>query len=221
MSITLVIVLITVLVSIGGFSNSKIIDDLIFYPPSVARGQFYRFFTHGLIHADVAHLGFNMLALYSFGEVLEKVVFAHNCYFGDKAWWFYIILYLGGLLVASIPDMIKHRNDYHFRSLGASGAVTAVIFSNVILLPKMGIGFPFLPGVSIPGYIYGVIYLGISAYLDKRGGGNINHGAHLWGGIFGIVFTIVMVTLFGHINVWDNFVEQMQASRPFLPYCDN
>ncbi len=220
LSITLIIVIITCLVSIGGFSNQKIIDDLIFYPPSVARGQYYRFFTHGLIHADVAHLAFNMIALYSFGEVLEKVVFTHACYFGMRGPVFYVILYLGGLLFASIPDQIKYRNSYQFRSLGASGAVTAVIFGNVILLPKMGIGFPFIPNLSIPGYIYGVLYLGVSAYLDKRGGGHINHSAHLWGGLFGLAFTIIMVSVFGHVNVWDNFIEQMQASRPFLPYCD-
>ena len=218
-TITLVIVIITCLVSIGGFSNQKVIDDLIFHPPSISRrNQYYRFITHGLIHADFIHLAFNMLALYSFGEVLEQL-FNYECIFGINGKIFFILLYVGGLIVASIPDYIRYRNNYQFRSLGASGAVCGVVFAAVVLLPKSGVGFAFIPGVSIPGYLFAVLYLAYCIYLDKKDNSKINHSAHLWGSLFGLVFTIVFVTLFGQINIWENFMEQLKASKPFLPDC--
>lgn len=220
LSITLIIVIITCLVSIGGFSNQKIIDDLIFYPPAANRGQIYRLITHGLIHADPFHLIFNMVALYSFGEAVEKALFSNHCFFGDMGKWVFLLLYMAGLAVASLPDLIKHRDSYHFKSLGASGAVSAVVFSSILLLPKLGVGIAFIPGIQIPGYIFAVLYLIISAYFDKKGGGKVNHGAHLWGAVFGLMFTFLAVTFFTQINVWENFKEQLQASKPFLPYCN-
>ncbi|MBI1341720.1 MAG: rhomboid family intramembrane serine protease [Terrimonas sp.] len=219
-SITLVIVIITCAISISGFSNQRVIDDLIFYPPAIqGRNQYYRFISHGFIHADIGHLAFNMIALYSFGETLE-LLYNYNCLFGNKGKLFYILLYFLGLIAASVPDFFKHRDSYHFRSLGASGAVSAVIFSSIVLLPTSGIGIIFIPGINIPGYIFAIIYLAVSAYLDRKGGGNINHGAHISGAIFGIVFTLVFVSLFGHINIMDNFIDQIRAAKPFLPDCN-
>ncbi|MEO7924224.1 MAG: rhomboid family intramembrane serine protease [Chitinophagaceae bacterium] len=219
LSITLIIVIITSLVSIGGFNNQKIIDDLIFYPPAVKRGQWYRLVTHGLIHADGFHLIFNMIALYSFGEAVEKALFSYSCFFGTNGKWIFLLLYITGLIVASIPDLVKHRDSYHFRSLGASGAVSAVVFSSILLLPKLGVGLAFIPGIQIPGYIFAVLYLIISAYLDKKGGGKVNHGAHLWGAVYGLLFTYIAVNFFTDINIIENFKEQLQAPKPFLPSC--
>jgi len=217
LSITLVICIITVLVSIGAFNNQKITDDLIFYGPAIStRRQWYRMWTHGLIHADAAHLIFNMIALYSFGTGLERA-FSSDCIFGSLGKIMYIILYLTGLAAASLPDLMKHKDDYHFRSLGASGAVSAIIFASIVILPTVGVGVIFIPGVRIPGYLFAVLYLAISYYLDKRGGGNINHGAHMWGPIYGLLFTIAFVTAMGHLNLIDNFKEQLQASNPFIP----
>jgi Uncharacterized membrane protein (homolog of Drosophila rhomboid) len=209
-TITLVIVVLTVVVSLMGFNNSKIIDNLIFYGPAIAqRNQYYRFITCGLIHADFMHLAFNMLALYSFGVILERQFFASPQIFGREAGVYYLMLYVGGLIVSSMPDYFKHRDNYYFRSLGASGAVSAVIFSCIVLYPRLPISFFFLPG--IPGWLFGLLYMIISAYLNKQGGGNINHGAHLWGAVYGMVFTVLFVSLKGNINVWENFLYNLRG----------
>lgn len=210
-SITLVIAAITVIVSLLGFNNPRVIENLVFYGPAISkRRQYYRFITCGLIHADFMHLAFNMLAFYSFGIGLEKGLFASPDLFGDDAPVYFTLLYIGGLITSSVPDYFKHRDNYYFRSLGASGAVSAVIFSSIVLLPTSPIYFIFLPGIPIPGWVFGIAYVGISAYLDKQGKGNINHGAHLWGAVFGIIFTIVFVSLKGDINVWDNFINSIR-----------
>ncbi len=208
-TVTLAITIITTAVSIWGFSSPKVIDDLIFFGPAISKQkQYYRFVTHGLIHADIMHLAFNMLAFYSFSDVLEKYFFASDLIFGKDGKWYLLMLYLGGLIIASIPDYYKHKDDYTFRSLGASGAVSAIIFAAIVLYPTLPISIMFIP-YGIPGWIFGILYILISAWLDKRGGGRINHGAHLWGAIFGIVYTVVFVSLKGHINIWQNFIHQI------------
>ncbi|WP_460762493.1 rhomboid family intramembrane serine protease [Niabella terrae] len=208
-SITLIITIATVLVSLWGFSNQKIIDDLIFYGPAISsRRQYYRFITAGFIHADFMHLAFNMFAFYSFGRILEKTAFAAPEIFGKDAPIYFSMLYLGGLIVSSIPDYFKHKDNYYFRSLGASGAVSSVIFACIVLFPTLPISIMFLP-IGIPGWIFGLLYLLLTAYLDKRGGGNINHSAHLWGALFGVVFMVVFVSLKGEINIWQNFIYQI------------
>jgi membrane associated rhomboid family serine protease len=194
LSITLIIVILTVIVSISGFSNQKVIDDLIFYPPAITRQkQWYRFFTCGLIHADAGHLIFNMLSLYLFGEFVEK---AFGSVFGDKGKLIYLAMYILALFVCLLPTFAKHKNDYYYRSLGASGAVSAVIFAGLLLEPRNRVGFFFIPPI-IPGYVFGPLYLIISTWLEKRGGDNVNHSAHIWGALFGIAFVIVLAAILG------------------------
>lgn len=219
-SITIIIAIITVLISLGAFSNAKLKQDLIFYGPAITmRRQWYRLWTHGLIHGDGAHLIFNMIALLSFGTNTEKA-FSSTCVFGNLGPLMFLILYLTALAAASIPDLIKHKDDYHFQSLGASGAVSAVMFANIVLLPNSKIGLIFLP-VSVPGYIFAVLYLGISYYLDKRGNSNINHGAHLWGAVYGFLFTIAFVLAMGQLDLIDNFKQQLNSDAGIIWYgCD-
>jgi membrane associated rhomboid family serine protease len=187
LSLTLIIIIITVLVSLGGFSSQKTIDDLIFYPPMVSeRNQWYRFFTCGLIHADWGHLIFNMLALYLFGRNVE-IYFTHI--FGDKGKIIYLVLYITALAVSVLPTYFKHKDDYQYRSLGASGAVSAIIFASILFNPMAGIGMMFIP-VYIAGFIFGILYLVISQYLEKKGQGNINHSAHIYGALYGVAFLI-------------------------------
>jgi membrane associated rhomboid family serine protease len=211
LSITLIIIVITVSVSIGAFSSQKIMDDLIFYPPAISqRNQWYRFFSCGLIHADWGHLIFNMLALYLFGQKLEGYF---GQIFGEKGRIFYVLLYIAALGVSVLPTYFKNKDNYHYRSLGASGAVSAVIFSSILFDPLTGIGLFFIP-VYVAGFIFGLIYLLISQWLDKRGQGNINHSAHIFGALFGIVFTLVAAQLFSDFSVLDFFVTQIKNMNP-------
>ena len=207
-SITLIIVILTCIVSIGGFNSQKTIDDLIFYPPLVQRGQVYRFISHGLILADPAHLIFNMLALYSFGESLEKI-YAVPFIYGSNGKLIYLLLYFTALIIASVPDFFKHKDNSYYRSLGASGAVSAVVFSAILFSPNSGIGLIFLPGLNIPGYIFAIIYLVISSILAKRGNDNIGHTAHITGAIYGLVFTFIATKLFTQFDILDNFWRQV------------
>jgi membrane associated rhomboid family serine protease len=195
LNITIIIIIITVLVSIGGFSNQKIIDDLIFYPPAVSRrNQWYRFFTCGLIHADTGHLIFNMLSLYLFGGFVEDKFIE---IFPERGKWLYLIMYITSLFVCLLPTYFRNRNNYHYRSLGASGAVSAVVFAGLMIAPYVKVGFFFIPPI-IPGFIFGPIYLLITAWLDRRGGGNINHSAHFWGALYGVLFIIVAGRIVGY-----------------------
>lgn len=115
---TLIIIIITVLVSLGGFNSDKVMNDLIFYPPAISKqNQWYRFVTSGFLHSDYTHLFFNMLTLYFFGRGMESF---YNLYMGKLG---FLIFYIAGIIISSIPTFIKHRNDYHYRSLGASGGV--------------------------------------------------------------------------------------------------
>jgi membrane associated rhomboid family serine protease len=201
-TVTLTIIVLTCLVSFAAFNSSKIIDDLIFWPPAVSmRHQYYRFITCGLIHADFIHLLFNMVTLYFFGRALE--VF----YRGELGLqgYYYPILYVSGLVVANIPSYIKRKDDYNYRSLGASGAVCAVLFAVILIRPWMKLYLYFIP---MPAILYSVLFLAYSVYMSKRGGDNVNHDAHLWGALYGIVFTIVV-----HPGIISTFINEISNPR--------
>jgi len=179
MSYTVIIIVITALVSIGAFNSHKIYNDLILYPPAVNRGQYYRLLTSGFIHADYMHLAFNMLTLWFFGRVMEDFI----AYQTGKPWIF-PLFYLAGIVVSDIPTYLKHRNSSGYASLGASGGVAAVLFAFIMQAPWQTIYIFILP---VPAIIFAVAYLLYSQYMRRKGGDNINHDAHFWGAIFGIV----------------------------------
>jgi len=216
LSITLIIVIITGLVSISGFNSQRIINDLIFYPPAISeRNQWYRFFSCGLIHADWGHLIFNMLSLYLFGRFVE-VQFAEI--FGGKGKIFYLVMYILALAVSILPTYFKNRNNYHYRSLGASGAVSAVIFAGLLIAPYLEVFIFFIP-IPIPGFIFAPLYLIISALLERKGGGNINHSAHIWGALFGLAFVIVLGKLiadFDAITYCIDGIKQYMRSKGWI-----
>ncbi|MBS1948415.1 MAG: rhomboid family intramembrane serine protease [Bacteroidetes bacterium] len=215
MTVTLIIIIATSIISFSGFSNNNVIDKLIFYPPAITnQKEWYRFFTCGFIHKDIAHLVFNMYALFLFGQgqeshLLPGVEVIFSSVFGAKGKMFYLLMYLLALPVCLLPTFEKNRNNYYYRSLGASGAVSAVVFAYIMLNPMQGVGLIFIP-VFIPGFLFGAIYLFVSYLLDKRGGGGINHSAHIWGALFGIAFVIVTSQLFSDYHVFANFIESVK-----------
>jgi membrane associated rhomboid family serine protease len=209
LSITVIIIIITTLVSIGGFSNQKVIDDLIFNPPLVhKRNQWYRFITCGLIHADYGHLIFNMLSLYLFGRFVEANFIQ---IFGAVGKWYYLFMYVSALVVSLLPTYFKHINNYYYRSLGASGAVSAVIFSGLMIAPETEVYIFFIP-IPIPGFIFAPLYLLISALMERKGGSNINHSAHIWGAIYGLLFII----LAGKTVGYDAITEGISRIRYYM-----
>jgi len=184
--ITLTIIIVTCVITLAGFKNGRVVDELIFWPPAInKKHQYYRFITCGLIHADYMHLIFNMLTLYFFGTFME----AH--YQGELGLqkWYYLALYIGALIISNIPTYLKHRNDYNYRSLGASGAVSAVLFAFILLYPWQRIIVLVFP---VPAIVYGALFLVYSAYMSRKGGDNVNHDAHFYGALFGILFTIAV-----------------------------
>jgi membrane associated rhomboid family serine protease len=179
---TIIIIILTALVSFGAFNNRQLYNDLILYPPAINRGQYYRFLTSGFIHADLQHLLFNMLTMYFFGRVMEDYL---NMQLGN---WAFLTLYLGAIVISDIPSYLKNKNNPGYASLGASGGVSAVLFAFILLAPWSTIYVFILP---VPAIIFGILYMGYSIYMSRKGTDNVNHDAHLWGAVFGIVFILI------------------------------
>lgn len=209
-SITMWIILITSVVSVAAFSKEKIKEDLLFWPAEIkSRGQYYRFLTGGLIHGDIMHLAFNMISLLSFGEYLEGYLFSSPDWFGSNGKLVYLALYVLALLVSVIPDYFAYKDNFAYRALGASGAVSAVIFAFIMLEPTMKLNLFF--SIPIPGYIFGALFLAVSVYLSRRGGDNIGHRAHFSGAIFGVLFMIIVGKLLANNDVLKDFWMQVKA----------
>ncbi len=207
MSITFLIILITCTASIPGFSSEKLKEDLVFWPYVMKRqGQLYRFISHGALHADFMHLLFNMISFYSFGLALEDYLFP--VLFGGKSRAMLAVLYLTGIVVAVVPDYFRYKDQVNYRSLGASGAVSAVVFSAITIQPNMPIQFIFIP-YPIPGYFFGLGFLLLSAVLAKKGTGNIGHNAHFWGGVYGIFFTFLTAKMLSGIDLFRSFINHV------------
>ena len=207
-TITLTLLVITIALSLFGFANQKVINDFIFYPPAISRdNEWWRFITNGFIHADLGHLAFNMFSFYMFGDFVEKYFIV---LFNEKGKALYLAMYLTALIVCLIPTYIMQRNNKQYRSLGASGAVSAVVFAGVFLDPTIKIGLFIIPPI-IPGFIFGPLYLLLTIYMSKRGGDNINHSAHFWGSVWGVGFLIIVCKIFPGFDPIQNFISQVSA----------
>jgi membrane associated rhomboid family serine protease len=215
-SITTIIVAITVVVSFLAFNDKDLSYKLTLSPYSVKHHKrWWQVFTHGFIHADYMHLGLNMYVLYSFGGFVEDVL-VEGYYspsngvfiggFGNIGYLYYITLYVGGLLFATLPSLKKHGDNPGYLAVGASGAVSAIVFSSIILYPTGGMGILFIP-ISIPSFIFGALYLLAEHYMSKKGVTRIAHDAHIGGAFFGIIFTVLLdfqflINFIDMINDW-------------------
>ena len=186
LSITIVIVAVTVLVSWRAFNDRALLERLILWPPAVERRKQYdRLLGYGFVHADWMHLIFNMITLWSFGTAVERVFSEWITPVG------YVLFYLSAIVVSILPTYITHRNDANYRSLGASGGVSAVLFAFILFDPwSTLIIFP-IP-VPIPAFLFAILYVAYSIWMDRRGRDNVNHSAHLWGAAYGVLFTVLL-----------------------------
>ncbi|PTT58295.1 rhomboid family intramembrane serine protease [Stenotrophomonas sp. HMWF003] len=183
--VNLLLIAITVIVSWMAFKNRALGDRLILWPPAVDRHRQYdRLVTYGFIHADLAHLAFNMITLFFFGGQIESLMVNLT-----GSYLTYPAFYLGALVVSILPSYLKNQKNPNYLSLGASGAVSAVLFAFILLSPWSVIFVFFIPA---PAILYAVFYVGYSIWMDKRGGDRINHSAHLAGAAFGVIFLLAM-----------------------------
>ncbi len=187
---TLFFVLVTVLVSAWAFQNQSIFEKCKFNASYIYhKKELYRMLSHSLIHADWAHLAFNMIGLYSFGDFVETFFSMH---FSDGLGKiYYVLLYLSGIVVASLSTLYKHKDHEWYNSVGASGGVSAVVFAAIFLNPMLGVNLFLIP-IDIPGFIFAIAYLAYSHYMSRRGGDNINHDAHLYGAVYGFLFPLIL-----------------------------
>ncbi len=197
MILTFVIIAITGFISISAFNNIDLFNNLKFNAYQIKHsGEKYRFFSYALLHSGWMHLIINMYVLYSFGGVVEQSFLVS---FGTIGYLYFALLYVGGILFSTLYDFKKHKDDIYYNAVGASGAVSAVVFSSILVYPSGSI-FLFPIPFPLPSWVFGIAYLIYSAYMGKKGVDNIGHNAHFWGAIFGIVLTIILVP-----NVIQNF----------------
>lgn len=197
--ITILIIITTGIISFisfpqnaGSYSSSQrsgLFDKLKFNAYMVyKRNEWFRMFSSGLLHANWSHLIFNMLTLFFFGVEVEK---AFRTIFGVAGPPLYFTFYVLALGVSSISDLIKHKNNHYYNAVGASGAVSAVLFAAILIDPGMSLYMFFIP-IPIPALVFGPAYLIYSYYMGKRQMDNIGHDAHFWGAVFGFVFPIIL-----------------------------
>ncbi|HTN69448.1 MAG TPA: rhomboid family intramembrane serine protease [Dysgonamonadaceae bacterium] len=207
--ITLSIIIITGLISYQAFNNNDIADRLIFQPAVVRDGEWFRMFTYGLLHADFMHLLFNMFTFYLFGSYIETIF---KLQLGQTTGSVvFILLYIGALFFSILPTYINQKNNYYYKGLGASGAVSAVVFAYILINPMNFMGILFIP-IMLPAFLFGFIFIFISIYLEKKEVGGVNHSAHITGGLFGVIFTAVVFAVMSHTNLLQQFLYKIQIA---------
>lgn len=185
---TIILIIITAVVSITAFEKSGIMGKYQLNAYQVVhRKQWYRLFTHAFLHANWTHLIVNMLVLYFFGSAIEEYF---RLQFGAFFIIHYLILYIGAIAVSSLYSLVRHKDNYYYNAVGASGATSAVLFAFILFNPLGKIYLYF--AIPIPGVIFGILYLIYSQYMSKRNVDNIGHDAHFWGGVFGFFYPVLI-----------------------------
>jgi membrane associated rhomboid family serine protease len=191
------IFVITIITTVMAFNNQELLSELILHPYSVARKKrIYTVITSGLIHGDWMHLAFNMFSYYFFAFQLEKLM-GH---------WQFGLLYIASLILSDLPTVYKHRDDYQYRCLGASGAVSAVIFGFIMYHPASGMMIMPIP-VEIPAIVFGPLYLIYCYFSSRQARDHVNHDAHLYGALSGLIIVIIFNT-----HVVTHFINEVSQS---------
>ncbi len=149
--------------------------------------KYYQLITSGFVHNNGIHLLLNLFTLYFFGLAIEQIFYS---YFGDLGLVLYILLFITAVIVANIPTTIKHKNNYNYNSLGASGGVSALVMAFILFDPIRDLCLYAI--ICLPGYILGGLFIVYSIIMSKRNTDNINHDAHLFGAIYGVIFTLLL-----------------------------
>lgn len=189
--VTLIFIVITAAVSLVCFYRSRtLFERLEFNAWQVwHRKEWYRLFSYGLVHGGWGHLIFNMLTLWFFGSVVEQNFTAT---FGEgKGIVLYVLLYVSALAVSSLWDLFKQKDNPGYNAVGASGAVSAILFASILFEPRMGIYIYLIP-IPVPGYIFAPLYLLYCWYMARRNMDNIGHSAHFWGAVWGILLPLAL-----------------------------
>ena len=184
--VTYLILGITVVVSFFCFGRRELVNRFSFNSYAILkRNEWVRLITHGFVHADMTHLFVNMFTFWSFGTYMESLFAGIGL-----GQWGFIGLYFGGMIFSSLFDLVKYRDNVHYQSIGASGAVSAVLFSSILFDP-WGIILLFAV-IPVPGILFGVLYLLYCQYMAKHSSDNINHNAHFYGAVYGLIFPLLL-----------------------------
>ncbi len=200
MYITLILIIITSFVSVTAFGNYELFNKLKFNAYSAWHNKEYmRILSHALVHGGWMHLIINMYVLWIFGRFVEsyfKAIFTYGSFL-------YILMYVLAVPFSSLPALFRNKNNTYYNAVGASGAVSAVLFTAILLQPRMPLFLMFIP-IPVPAYIFGILYLVYSYFMSKRGGDNIAHDTHFAGSIFGFTFPIIFQP-----DLFINFIHQI------------
>jgi len=188
--LTIILIALNVIIFFVSQSNSRIIYKGVLWPYLMkGNGEYYRFISSGFLHADFVHLFFNMFTLFFFGRNIEYILNTYGLG-GNAA---FLFIYFGSMIVADIPCYLKNSSNPNYKSLGASGAVSGMVFSAVVFNPWRSI---YLYGaIKISALVYAVLFIAYCIYMGKRSQDNINHDAHLCGALFGYIITLSIVAL--------------------------
>ena len=178
-TLLIVIIAVTVLISYKGFNDLSFFRKFEFHVGSILKGEQIRMISSGFLHVDMGHLFFNMVTLWFFAPLVLA-------YLGD---WTFVLVYMGSLIFGNLLTLLFNKNNYSYRAVGASGAVTGVLYSAILLQPDMMLGLFFV--IPIPAYLFGILYLLYSIYGMKSQNDNIGHSAHFGGAVGGYVITLI------------------------------
>ncbi len=179
-NLLILLILVNVLISFKAFNDASFFRKYEFHIGSIRAGEHIRMISSAFLHADLGHLFFNMFTLYMFAPVVTGYLNSLS----------FLLIYFGSLVFGSLLTLMMHKNNYHYRAVGASGAVTGVLYSAILLEPSMSLYLFFIP-IPIPAYLFGIGYLLYSIYGMKAKNDNIGHTAHFGGAVGGFLITLI------------------------------